>query len=293
MKVFGLDFTSAPTAVNSKARRQKHLTLAIADLIGAELRVENLHRLNDARAGDYAPFERWLTTPGPWIAGLDFPFAQPRELVEACGWPTADWSASIDHVRRLGKAAFEAALVAYCAGQPPGSKHRRRPVDVWAKSISPMMLHGVPVGKMFWQGAPRLLDSPASIPILRPIAGESRTVVEAYPGLVARRWLDRRPYKHDDPNRDDTTRRAARLDLVRAIQGDPVADRPSVTDVYGLAVILPPNLAAGCVADATGDQLDSVLCALQAAWSHTQVNSGLPTGIDPLEGWIADPGPLL
>jgi hypothetical protein len=46
------------------------------------------------------------------------------------------------------------------------------------------------------------------------------------------------------------------------------------------------------LADARGDSLDAVLCLVQAAWSHARRDSegpgyGLPTDIDPLEGWIA------
>lgn len=293
MNVFGLDFTSAPTSARSRARRQKHLTLAVARLEGNSLRVEGLRPLNGPGVGDFAPFERWLASPGPWVAGLDFPFALPRELVHALGWPTADWAAGVDHVRRLGKRGFEAAIAGFCADRPAGRKHLRRPVDVWARSISPMMLHGVPVGKMFFQGAPRLLDSPASIPILRPVAGETRTVVEAYPGLVARRWLAGRSYKNDDPGRDDSSRRVARLDLVRAIQGFGAPSGPPIASRYGLTVTMTADLADSCVADPTGDRLDSILCAIQAGWAaiHAARNYGMPAGVDPLEGWIADPGP--
>ncbi|MNT84540.1 hypothetical protein D3C72_2245640 [compost metagenome] len=43
--------------------------------------------------------------------------------------------------------------------------------------------------------------------------------------------------------------------------------------------------------DASGDHLDAAICMLQAAWGlsrHLQGDAlyGLPTGMDPLEGWI-------
>lgn len=292
MRIYGLDFTSAPSPAGSRARRQKHLMLAGARLDAGSLVVDEFRPLNGPSAGDFAGFERWLRSPGPWIAGLDFPFAQPAVLVRALGWPSGSWSECVAHARRLGLPAFEAAIGGYCAAQPAGSKHLLRPVDAWARSISPMMLRGVPVGKMFWRGAPRLLDAPASIPILRPVAGESRTVVEAYPALVARRWLGRRSYKNDDPARDDEPRRAARRDLVRAIRGD-AAGGPRVADVYGLVVAMADDDADECVADATGDRLDSVLCAVQAAWAfwRRDAHFGMPGDAGPLEGWIADPGP--
>jgi hypothetical protein len=46
-----------------------------------------------------------------------------------------------------------------------------------------------------------------------------------------------------------------------------------------------------CIADDTGDKLDSVLCAIQAAWAFNRraTNYGIPLGVDPIEGWIVDP----
>jgi hypothetical protein len=43
--------------------------------------------------------------------------------------------------------------------------------------------------------------------------------------------------------------------------------------------------------DATGDSLDAVLCLVQAAWAQQQQATGhprygLPSEVDPLEGWI-------
>jgi hypothetical protein len=40
--------------------------------------------------------------------------------------------------------------------------------------------------------------------------------------------------------------------------------------------------------DGSGDSLDAVICAAQAAWGWTRrkSNFGLPAGADPAEGWI-------
>ena len=59
---------------------------------------------------------------------------------------------------------------------------------------------------------------------------------------------------------------------------------------YGIEISLGEH-AARMVDDATGDSLDSVLCAIQAAWSYLQDNEkfGIPKDVDKLEGWIADP----
>ena len=41
--------------------------------------------------------------------------------------------------------------------------------------------------------------------------------------------------------------------------------------------------------DATGDTLDAIACAVQAAWCAARAgeNYGLPRAVDPVEGWIA------
>jgi hypothetical protein len=41
------------------------------------------------------------------------------------------------------------------------------------------------------------------------------------------------------------------------------------------------------IADGSGDLLDAVICALQAAHAATLPRYGLPRSLDPLEGWIA------
>jgi hypothetical protein len=43
------------------------------------------------------------------------------------------------------------------------------------------------------------------------------------------------------------------------------------------------------IEDTSGDALDAVLCALQAAWSCRQEDYGIPRDVNPIEGWIVDP----
>jgi hypothetical protein len=71
-----------------------------------------------------------------------------------------------------------------------------------------------------------------------------------------------------------------RQTLLQRIVEKPLAD-------YGLRVVADPSLAD----DPSGDQLDALLCAIQAAWGWTQRGNrfGVPLNIDTLEGWIADP----
>ena len=79
-----------------------------------------------------------------------------------------------------------------------------------------MMLFRVPVGKMFYQGAPRLLSSDVSVEPCRP-TGAARVAVEAYPAVVARRFLGNRSYKSDERKKQTSIQRSAREELVGAL----------------------------------------------------------------------------
>jgi hypothetical protein len=48
------------------------------------------------------------------------------------------------------------------------------------------------------------------------------------------------------------------------------------------------------VRDPSADALDSLLCAVQAAWAHERRDEGygVPSECDPDEGWILDPALL-
>ena len=93
--------------------------------------------------------------PGPWIAGIDFPFGQSRTFIENIGWP-GDWAGYVEYAGSLGREGFRKALDAYRGRRPFGDKEHRRARDLAASSVSPQKLHGVPVGLMFFEGAPRL-----------------------------------------------------------------------------------------------------------------------------------------
>jgi hypothetical protein len=102
--------------------------------------------------------------------------------------------------------------------------------------------------------------------------------LEAYPGLLARELIRRRSYKADDKARQDEARAAARAELLAALE----AGRSRL----GLQLQLDAAQRGALLADAQGDQLDAVLCLLQAAWAARQPGWGRPTDSDPLEGWI-------
>jgi hypothetical protein len=113
-------------------------------------------------------------------------------------------------------------------------------------------------------------------------------VVEAYPALVARRYIGKAKYKSDTRRQQTPKREDARRELLDILQG------PRLEEDFGITLDIPDGLAGEFVADATADRLDGLLCAIQAAWSWTlrDQNYGIPTGVDPAEGWIVDPGLL-
>lgn len=270
MQIIGVDFTSAPG-------RHKPITAAFCGLKNDRLQFQRLERLTDLAA-----FEALLARPGPWVAGFDFPFGQPRRLIETIGWP-ADWVGYVDHVATLGRKGFAAALTAYKADRPAGDRQHFRAADRACGAASPQTLHYTPVGLMFAEGAPRLRAAGVSLPGLA--AGDpARVALEAYPGAAARRLIGKDSYKTDDRRKQSPAQAQARLRLLAALCS------PQGAAHYGLHVEAPETLAD----DPTGDALDALICAAQAAWAH---RAGLtrpegPAGADPLEGWIADPAAL-
>jgi hypothetical protein len=117
------------------------------------------------------------------------------------------------------------------AGRPKGHKYHYRLADRRSESSSAMMLFRVPVGKMFYQGAPRLLASGVSVEPCRPTDSE-RVAVETYPAVVARRLLGRRSYKSDERKKQTPVQRAAREDLLEGL---------GLAAVFGASNILTPK----------------------------------------------------
>ena len=94
---------------------------------------------------EFAPFEDALRKPGPWIAGIDFPFGQSRTFIENVGWPQS-WSDYVTHVGSLPREGFRDQLECYRKPRQIGDKEHRRATDIAASSVSPQKLYGVPVG---------------------------------------------------------------------------------------------------------------------------------------------------
>jgi len=262
--IVGIDFTSAP-------RRAKPITIAHGTLAGARLHVGRV-----AEYADWASWEQWLAQPDDWIGAFDFPFGLSRELVEHLGWPRA-WPALVRHCAQLTRAQLRTTFKAYCDARPPGSKFAHRATDGPAGSSPSMKWVNPPVAYMFHEGAPRLLAAGVTIPGLHD--GDPRRVaLEGYPGLVAR-MVTRNSYKSDERARQTVERRSAREAILQALEQGRHPLQVTLTLAAGLRERL--------LDDGSGDWLDAVLCAVAAAWAAQRPNYGLPSTIDPLEGWTA------
>jgi hypothetical protein len=289
MRIYGLDFTSAPSSGSSKAKSPKNLMLAVCTMENGLLKVDNFERLNGTFSGDFSKFETWLRTGDEWIAGLDFPFGQPAQLIDDLNWPKT-WAGYVGCVDELGKNGFKDVLNRYKEKKPEGQKELRRETDHMARCVSPMKLYWVPVGKMFFQGAPRLLHAELSIHPVRIIASENRHVIEAYPKLVAQSCIGSKSYKSDNPGANSASMTHQRQQIVNAICAIDGNKTPFLS-TYNIKAQMSPELKSECVNDRSGDSLDSVLCAIQAAWGYTMRdrNYGIPEEANILEGWICDP----
>jgi Protein of unknown function (DUF429) len=270
MYIYGLDFTSAPT-------RRKPITCACCELNETVLTVKGCLKL-----ASFDEFEAFLRSEGPWLAALDFPFGQPRKLIANLGWPQS-WRGYMEIVASMSKAEFEDTLHSYRASRLPGDKLHLRATDQLAGAISPMMLHRVPVGKMFFQGATRLFNSPISILPCRPTS-DNRVAVEGYPALVARKLIGKRSYKNDVRGQQTIDREMARREIVQGLRTE------RLREWYGLSVEMSDEMGERLAQDAMGDMLDAVLCAIQAGWAYMERERGygISMDCDKDEGWIVD-----
>jgi Protein of unknown function (DUF429) len=271
--IYGVDFTSAPS-------RSKAITVAQGEFTGRRLVIERVSRLES-----FTDFESFLQRPGAWTAGFDFPFGLPRALVQTLGWPQ-DWRALLSHVVAIGKDEFKRALDLVRQARPVGSKYIARKGDAQAGSSSPMKLVNPPVGLMFFEGASRLADAGVCV-IPCAVNADCRVALEAYPGFLARQ-LTRQSYKKDGRDGNTTQRIATRTFIVKSLAAH-------VQTQYGFTVEIAAKLEQTCVEDGSGDTLDAVLCAVQAAVAQVAYDSGdmrygIPVDADDFEGWIATVG---
>ncbi|HYE40743.1 MAG TPA: DUF429 domain-containing protein [Ramlibacter sp.] len=266
MLLLGCDFSSTPT-------RRKPIVLALGETAGARVVLTRLERIESLAA-----FGAWLREPRAWIGGFDFPFGLPRELVEHLGWPT-EWRDCMRHYATLTRPQIRETFAAYCAARPAGAKFAHRRFDRLAGSSPSMKWVNPPVAYMLHAAVPLLLDAGVHIPGLHE-GDPGRVALEAYPGLLARELIARRSYKSDEKAKQTPERLIARKDLVDALEQGRTR--------LGLRLKLTHAQRDALVEDASGDSLDAVLCLVQAAWAaqHGAPLYGLPTDLDPLEGWI-------
>ena len=264
MRIYGVDFTCAP-------RAGKPITAACSVLANNVLKLEHIERL-----ATFAEFEALLARPGPWIGGFDFPFSLPRELVRDLAWPAA-WPALVAHCSGFDRAQFRVQLDAYRNTRQPGRRYAHRATDYPAGSSSPMKLVNPPVALMFHEGARRVLASGAHVPALHD-GDTKRVALEAYPGLLVRKQLGiRDSYKSDTRREQTPARRGVRKRVVAALKEGVALDiRLRATQPMERALI----------ADGSGDLLDAVICAVQAAWAARQPGYGIPASAPAGEGWI-------
>jgi hypothetical protein len=262
--LIGVDFSSAPS-------RRKPVVLARGTRVGSVLRLDSFERFESL-----ACFGDWLAQPGPWLGAFDLPFGLPRELVQTLGWPL-DWDALMDHYASLDREQIRATFAAFCAARPVGGKFAHRGCDGPAGSSPSMKWVNPPVAFMLHAGVPLLRQAGISLPGLC-VGDPQRVALEAYPGLLARELLGARSYKNDAKAKQTPERLIARKDLVEALEQG--------RSRLGLRLKLSHAQRDLLAADASGDHLDAVLCLLQAGWAQTQTGYGLPSAMDPLEGWI-------
>lgn len=190
MRIFGLDFTSKPSAANASSSKFKGLTLATCSLENRQLTVSSLDQLNGDYDGDFSLFMDWLNAKGRWSneaqwhAAIDFPLGMPVEAIEYFGWlkekRNQDWQTYVSEIFLESEniVQFEKRLHGWTKKGKDGSAKRvflvRRTDKLagfaGASPSSPMKVHAQcnpAVGRMFFLGAKCLLDSGVSIHPMR------------------------------------------------------------------------------------------------------------------------------
>ena len=138
-----------------------------------------------------------------------------------------------------------------------------------------------PVAYMLHAGVPLMRSAGLLLPGL--CQGDARRVgLEAYPGLLARELIGNRSYKSDDKAKQTPERWVARSDLLQKLELGQTR--------LGLRLQLRNADREKLLSDGKADELDAVLCMVQAAWALQRhldgaERCGLPQ-CDELEGWI-------
>lgn len=288
MLVLGCDFTSSPN-------KRKPIVVCEAELLPAYLNhsqnsissekkaysVLNLRQIHSFIS--FAQLLDYLKNLPAWVAGFDFPFGLPRQLVHDLAWPTT-WLASMQHYTALSRADIRAQFKAYCDARPVGQKFAHRATDLIAKSSSSMKWVNPPVAYMMHAGVPLLLELNAQIVGLhQAINAKPFYALEAYPGMLARFWAGNKSYKSDDIQKQDVNRAKMRENIINGIL---LGYAP-----LGIQIQAPENILLQMKNDGSGDSLDACLCSISAAWALLEYQKGhslwgLSNNLDLLEGEI-------
>jgi len=268
--ILGCDFTSSPSS-------KKPIVVAWAEWLSPSL-------LQLKQLQFFKTFDDWvlaLNHAPSWLGGFDLPFGLPRPLVEQLGWPLT-YAPCMAHYCAMSRQEIRECFKQFCDARPVGAKFAHRQTDVPAQSSPSMKWVNPPVAYMMHAGVPLLLN--AGVTLVGLLAQDPlRNALEAYPGLLAKEVLGSRSYKSDDKAKQTPERLIARKDLLHALELGQTR--------WALRLKLSHAQREALIDDASGDSLDAVICAYQAAWALTQNRQGhplfgLPLDMDPLEGWI-------
>lgn len=266
MKIYGIDFTSAP-------RKNKLIVCAEAWIELDVLTIKKIHRFSN-----FPAYMDFLTESPSWLAGVDFPLGQPRKLIENLLWGST-WEEYVSLVGRMSKHEFVETLNQYRQGREAGDREHLRQTDKLTSAISPMKIYGVPVGKMFFEGAPRFLEAGFSILPCHP-TNNARIVIEIYPALIAKSLIGKQSYKSDEKRMQTSEMLHLRQEIVHQLISSQFKQK------YGFAIKISSQFVSECTLDASGDTLDALIASIQAAGASRQPNYGIPEICDCLEGWI-------
>lgn len=263
IRIVGVDFSSAPS-------KRKPIVVAFGTFDGHRLAIEGFDAIASLEG-----FEEWLASERAFVGGFDFPFGLPRPFLESSPDLPRTWLESVAWLRATSRDALRDHFKRYTSARPVGSKFAHRAVDRLAGSSPSMKWVNPPVAFMLREGVSRLVEAGVDLPGLHR-TGDPRVALEAYPGVVARA-ITRASYKSDERAKQTAGRRDERIRIVDALaNGSPL----------GLPLVLTPASRERAIDDASGDVLDALICAVQAAKAAGEPDYGIPADVDPLEGFI-------
>lgn len=304
--VFGIDFTSAPTArkpivvarallshqddSNALQLRTDEAPVEMlqARLVANQSRPAGLKLLKFERFSQWQDYEAFLQAPTPvlsgpdtiraMIAAFDFPFGLPKGLLQAWHWNTMDYRDISLRFAEHSRQYWVDRLKAFCDARPVGKKFAHRACDGPAGSSPSMKWVNPPVVFMYREGFLRLIQAKWALPGFSQSmpAAQVPVALEAYPGHLARSALGKLSYKSDSDPRD-AVRRAHREHLLERLASQlPIDFQISPDDRHAM------------IEDGQGDLIDAWMCAIQAAWAAMKgpPRWGVPVDLDPQEGWI-------